>query len=168
MDSFIERNYEKLKNKYALTSPEDLLKEADIDLLPLPLDDNTGGFTMTNNRCSTIVVNSNWDEHYIGFVILHEFSHLVLHGGSSTPYYRRIGAGRFIPKIENEANALAMKLLLDMQDSDDIKHLTKYQLLYYLGIDDDLLRYIPSLNKMVDYRMKLATQLVVNKKRHSA
>lgn len=148
MDSFIERNYEKLKNKYTLTSPEDLLKEADIDLLPLPLDDNTGGFTMTNNRCSTIVVNSNWDEHYIGFVILHEFSHLVLHGGSSTPYYRRIGAGRFIPKIENEANALAMKLLLDMQDSDDIKHLTKYQLLYYLGIDDDLLRYIPSLNKI--------------------
>ncbi|AXX75106.1 ImmA/IrrE family metallo-endopeptidase [Limosilactobacillus reuteri] len=144
--SFIEKSYAKIKSKYTLISPEDLLKEADIDLLPFPLDDNTGGFTMTNNRCSTIVINSNWDEHYIGFVILHEFSHLVLHGGSSTPYYRRIGAGRFVPKIENEANELAMKLLLDMHDLEEIKRLTKSQLIYYLGIDEDLLRYIPKFD----------------------
>lgn len=146
MCPFIKRNYEKIKRKYTLTSPETLLKEADIDLLPLPLDDNTGGFTMTNNRCSTIVINSEWDEHYISFVILHEFSHLILHGGSSTPYYRRIGAGRFVPKIENEANELAMKLLVDMHDQDEIKHLTKSQLIFYLGIDEDLLRYIPTLD----------------------
>ncbi len=147
MCAFIEKNYKKIRKKYLLTSPEDLLKQADVDLLPLPLDDNTGGFTMTNDRCSTIVVNSEWDSHYLEFVILHEFSHLVLHGGSSTPYYRRIGAGRFVPKIEHEANELAMKLLLDMHDKDEIKRLTKSQLIYYLGIDEDLLRYIPKFTR---------------------
>ncbi|MCC4332694.1 toxin-antitoxin system toxin subunit [Limosilactobacillus reuteri] len=147
MAPFIERNYEKIKKKYTLSSPKELLKEADIDLLPYPLDMNTGGFTTTNQRCSTIVVNSNWDEHYLGFVILHEFSHLVLHGGTSTPYYRRIGSGLMVPKIEHEANELAIKLLLDMHDKDEIKRLTKSQLIYYLGIDEDLLKYIPKFTR---------------------
>ncbi|MBW3349887.1 ImmA/IrrE family metallo-endopeptidase [Limosilactobacillus reuteri] len=146
MCPFIEKNYEEIKRKYTLTSPQELLKEANIDLLMMPLIDNTGGFTIANNRYSTVVVNSDWDEHYLDFVILHEFSHLVLHGGSSTPYYRRIGAGRFVPKIENEANELAMKLLLDMHDLEEIKRLTKSQLIYYLGIDEDLLRYIPKFD----------------------
>ena len=145
MCPFIEKNYKKIKSKYTLTSPQELLKEANIDLLMMPLIDNTGGFTIANNRYATVVINSDWDEHYLEFVILHEFSHLVLHGGSSTPYYRVIGASCFIPKIEHEANELAMKLLLDMHDQDEIKRLTKSQLIYYLGIDEDLLRYIPKL-----------------------
>ncbi|MBB1078922.1 ImmA/IrrE family metallo-endopeptidase [Limosilactobacillus sp. STM2_1] len=146
MCSFIEKNYKKIKSKYTLTTPQELLKEANIELLMMPLIDSTGGFTIANNRYATVVVNSDWDEHYLEFVILHEFSHLVLHGGSSTPYYRVIGADRFIPKIEHEANELAMKLLLDMHDQDEIKRLTKSQLVYYLGIDEDLLRYIPKLD----------------------
>lgn len=87
-------------------------------------------------------MNSEWDDHYLGLVLIHEFSHIILHGGSNTPYYRRIWADRFVPKIEREANELAMDLLLDMQDEDEIKHLTKYQLIFYLGIDEDLIQYI--------------------------
>ena len=39
-----------------------------------------------------------------------------------------------------------MKLLLDMHDPEEIKRLTKSQLIYYLGIDEDLLRYIPKFD----------------------
>ena len=35
-------------------------------------------------------------------------------------------------------------------------------------IDGNQLRLSTTVGKLVDYRMKLATQLVVNKKRHSA
>ena len=98
----------------------------------------TGGFTVTNNRCSTIVINSNWDKNYLNFVILHEYAHIRLHDGASTPFYRHTGTDINIPKMEREANELAMKLLIGMQDRDEIMLLTKYQITDYLGISEKL------------------------------
>ena len=43
---------------------------------------------------------------------------------------------------EHEANSLAMRLLLDLQDHDVIYQLTKYQLMDYLGIDRYLAQYV--------------------------
>lgn len=97
---------------------------------------------MTNNRCSTIVINSNWDSKYLDFVILHEYSHIRLHDGTSTPFYRHTGMDINIPKMEREANELAMKLLIDMQDKDEIATLTKYQIPNYLGISEKLSEFI--------------------------
>ncbi|MCC7667261.1 hypothetical protein CRI87_08995 [Liquorilactobacillus satsumensis] len=39
-----------------------------------------------------------------------------------------------IPKMEREANSLALKILISMQDMTEIQGLTKYQLLNYLGL----------------------------------
>lgn len=143
MSLFIQNEFNKVKRKYNLTSSRGLIKQAGIKLLELPLDDNTGGLTVTNNRCSTIIINCNWEEHYQEFVILHEFSHLRLHGWASTPFYRKMGTGNFVvPKIEREANELAIDILAAMQDQDIIHNLTKNQLAYYLGVEPYLIDYL--------------------------
>lgn len=141
MSSFVDKEFQKIKHKYSLTTPRDLIEQAGINLLKLPLDDNTGGFTVTNNRCSTIVINELWSEQYQRFVILHEFSHLKLHGWASTPFFRRTGTGNYIvPKIEHEANELAIDILIEMQDKDDIAYFDRNQLAYFLGISPELLK----------------------------
>lgn len=144
MSLFIDNEFNKVKHKYDLLSPKQLVSDAGIQLLKLELDDATGGFTVTNNRCSTIVVNSNWNENYLEFVILHEYAHIRLHDGSSTPFYRHTGTDINIPKMEREANELAMKLLIEMQDKDEIMLLTKYQITDYLGISEKLSEFITS------------------------
>ncbi|MBN2921184.1 MAG: ImmA/IrrE family metallo-endopeptidase, partial [Lactobacillus sp.] len=120
MSFFINHEFKKIKSKYELHTPKQLISDAGIKLLQFELDDVTGGFTVTNNRCSTIVINSNWDKNYLNFVILHEYAHIRLHDGASTPFYRHTGTDINIPKIEREANELAMKLLIGMQDRDEI------------------------------------------------
>lgn len=47
-----------------------------------------------------------------------------------------------IPKMEREANILAMKILLAMQDKDVVASLTKYQIPSYLGISEELSEFI--------------------------
>lgn len=142
MSLFIDNEFNKVKHRYDLHSPKQLVSDAGIQLLDLELDDATGGFTVTNNRCSTIVINSNWDENYLDFVILHEYAHIRLHDGSSTPFYRHTGTDINIPKMEREANELAMKLLIEMQDKDELMNLTKYQITNYLGISENLAIFI--------------------------
>ncbi|MCC7667473.1 ImmA/IrrE family metallo-endopeptidase [Liquorilactobacillus satsumensis] len=134
MNYRVENEFDKIKRTYSSTTPHSLAEEAHYKILYADLDKNTGGCTITNSRCSTIIVNRNWEEHYLNFVILHEFSHLKLHGGESAPFYRNIGLDTFIPKMEREANSLALKILISMQDMTEIQGLTKYQLLNYLGL----------------------------------
>lgn len=50
MSFLIDNEFKKIKRKYNLTTPKDLLDQAHVGLLEIPLDDNTGGFTVTNNR----------------------------------------------------------------------------------------------------------------------
>lgn len=143
MSASVIKEFQKIKHKYQLTTPADLIEQAGINILRQPLDDNTGGFTVTNNRCSTIVINSLWEEHYQNFVILHEFSHIKLHGWASTPFFRKNGAGRYIvPKIEHEANELAMRILLDMQDKDSLEGLDRNQIAYCLGLEPEFIDYV--------------------------
>lgn len=144
MSFFINNEFKKIKSKYELYTPKQLISDAGIKLLQFELDDVTGGFTVTNNRCSTIVINSNWDKNYLNFVILHEYAHIRLHDGASTPFYRHTGTDINIPKMEREANELAMKLLIGMQDRDEIMLLTKYQITDYLGILEKLSEFITS------------------------
>lgn len=143
MSASVIKEFQKIKHKYQLTTPSDLIEQAGISILRQPLDDNTGGFTVTNNRCSTIVINSLWEEHYQNFVILHEFSHIKLHGWASTPFFRKNGSGRYIvPKIEHEANELAVRILLGMQDKDSLEGLDRNQIAYCLGLKPEFIDYV--------------------------
>lgn len=142
MNYYVEETFEKIVKKYHPYSIDSLLKDANCKLLYADLDDVTGGCTQTNSRCSTIIVNSNWPEWYQKFVILHEFSHIQLHSGSSTPFYRSLGLDSFVSKMECEANSLAMKLLIYMQDEEELKNLTEFQIIDYLGLPHELRRYL--------------------------
>lgn len=142
MNYFIDNEFKKIKSRYELHTPRQLISDAGIQLLMHELDDITGGFTVTNNRCSTIVLNNTWDDRYLDFVTLHEFAHIKLHDKASTPFYRRMNTDMNIPKMEREANTLAMKLLLDMQDKEVIYSLTKYQMTDFLGLSEDLAEFI--------------------------
>jgi len=72
----------------------------------------------------------------------HEFSHIKLHNGSSTPFYRELGLDSFISKMECEANSLAIKLLIYMQDQNILENLTEFQIMDYLGLPPELRRYL--------------------------
>ena len=142
MSYYVDNEFERIIAKYRPYNIYDLIKDAHCKLLYADLDDETGGCTQTNSRCHTIIVNSNWPEWYQQFVILHEFSHIKLHNGSSTPFFRTIGLDTVVSKMECEANSLAMKLLIHMQDEEEIQGLTKFQIIDYLGLPQELINYI--------------------------
>lgn len=142
MGYFVDNEFENIVNKYHPKNVYELIASTHCKLLYADLDEETGGCTQTNHRCHTIIVNANWSKWYQEFVILHEFSHIKLHNGSSTPFYRSIGLDRYISKMECEANTLAMKLLIHMQDKELMSKLSKYEILDYLGLPYELERYI--------------------------
>lgn len=141
MKTLVNREYHKILKKYQSSDPVGLVKEAKCKILYADLDDETGGCTQSNNRCHTIIVNANWPEWYQKFVILHEFSHIRLHGGTSTPFYRTLGLTKFISEMECEANQLALMLLMNMQD-EEFQNLTSFEKLCYLGLPGELERFI--------------------------
>lgn len=141
MRNIIVDEYYKILKRYNCDNPISLVKEAHCKILYADLDDETGGCTQSNNRCHTIIVNMNWPDWYQEFVILHEFSHIRLHGGTSTPFYRTLGLTKFISDMECEANQLALKLLMHMQD-EDFQKLSIYQKLSYLGLPNELERFL--------------------------
>ena len=142
MSYYVDNEFEKIVEKYRPYNVYDLVKEAHCKLLYADLDDETGGCTQSNSRCHTIIVNCNWSVWYQQFVILHEFSHIKLHKGSSTPFFLSVGLENFVSKMEYEANSLAMKLLIYMQDKEEIEKLTEFQLMDYLGLPHELRRYL--------------------------
>lgn len=141
MKSVVNNEYDRILRRYYCNDPIGLVKDAHCKLLYADLDDETGGCTQSNSRCHTIIVNINWPEWYQKFVILHEFSHIRLHGGSSTPFYRTLGLTKFISDMECEANQLALRLLINMQD-EEILCLTDREKLNYLGLPVELERFL--------------------------
>lgn len=59
MNYYVEEIFDKIIKKYHPYSVTSLIKEANCKLLYAELDDETGGCTQTNSRCSTIIVNIN-------------------------------------------------------------------------------------------------------------
>lgn len=141
MKSLVLDEYHRILKKYSCTDPISLVTEAHCKILYADLDDETGGCTQSNNRCHTIIVNMNWPEWYQKFVILHEFSHIRLHGGTSTPFYRSLGLTNFISEMECEANQLALKILCSMQE-DEFHRLSSYEKLDFLGLPSELDRFL--------------------------
>lgn len=142
MSKYVENMYDKIMSTYHPTSVKGLLESAHCKILYADLDSATGGCTQSNSRCHTIIVNDNWDKSYQDFVMLHEFSHIKLHNGSSTPFFRSVGLNKFISQMENEANELAMQLLISFQDEDLIGLCTSEQLMKCLGLPTELQRFI--------------------------
>lgn len=141
MHNYIDQQFNKVIKQYDPTGIQDLIGKSHCNLYYANLDEETGGCTVTNNRCHTIIINDNWEEAYQKFVILHEFSHVKLHKGVNAPFFRSLALDRFISKTEREANEMALRLLLYV-NKDSLNGLTKYQKLDYLGLPYKFERFL--------------------------
>lgn len=139
--SRIDDEIEKVFKYYKPNSLQDLVKKAKCKILYFDLDDETGGCTIVNNKCKTIIVNQNWNYAYQQFVIAHEFAHIRLHSGASTPFYRGLELNRYVNKMEREANMMAMQLLLKLNPG-LYEFETKYDILTALGLSEEFEEYV--------------------------
>lgn len=140
MKNYILKEVEKIVKKFDTTNPVELTNLCGCKILHTELDDEMLGFTVSNNRCNTIVIHNNLEEHIQDFVILHELGHALLHKGISTPFFKRIKGNNYIPKIEREANEFAFAILC--MDIENVDSMTSYEKLDFLGLPYDLERFI--------------------------
>ncbi|EMG27501.1 ImmA/IrrE family metallo-endopeptidase [Listeria fleischmannii] len=121
--TMIDREVKTVLKKSKNMSISEILRSCNTKILYADLEQETGGFTTSNSRCHTIVINSNYTGILQTFVIFHELGHLRLHNGVSTPFYRTLALGSFVPKIEREANEFALKLLVSTESTNNISDL---------------------------------------------
>lgn len=126
----------KLIKQFKTTDPWRICKELDIDVLELDLGGSTLGQSITNRRCSVILIEENMTEAWKRFVLAHELAHCRLHKGFSTAFYRQTTAFKMINWVEMEANLFAMALLKEGVEENE--KMTDYQLLDYLGLPYEL------------------------------
>lgn len=123
----IIRMAEGLKKKYPACGAEDILREEGSDVLRLPMGTKphaVKGFLQKNNRCVTIVVNSDLNENIQDKILYHELGHLMLKhaNGSGNCFladrsfsYRRDAS--LTARMENEANFFAAESMLDTEET---------------------------------------------------
>ena len=125
-----------LKNKYPGYRVENILREEGADVLRLPLGavpNAIKGFLQKNNRCVTIVVNSDLNEDIQDKILFHELGHLMLkHTGNSGNCFladRSFSYRRDVTQtahMENEANFFAAEYMLDTEET--LKTIHEYDL----------------------------------------
>lgn len=142
MGEFIGSKYDEIIKRYDPNSVTELLSDCHCKILQADLDVETGGCTVSSNRCYTIIINENWDQYYQQFVMLHELAHIKLHSGASTPFYRQIHLDTFVSKMECEANELALRLLIYINKDNLAECTSKYEILKRLGLPSELERFL--------------------------
>ena len=120
--------------------PYTIAKNHDISIVHSPLDVDTYGLTIRNNRCSTILLNSETHENIQEFVLCHEIGHCFLHKSASTPFMRNYGAPAQVSKIEAEANRFAFQLL--KRNYGEMEYMTKEQIITYFNLENYMMNYI--------------------------
>lgn len=120
------------------TDPYAAIKALDIALIECDLGKKTLGQTIKNCRCYAILLNSQCEEMLRLFVAWHEISHVRLHPGMSTAKFRRDSLTGLIHGIEAEANALAIEMMKRTIDKDELKNMSNYQIIDYLGLPHTL------------------------------
>lgn len=122
-------------------NPYTIAKSYNINIIELPLDKaNTYGLTVCNNRKTTIILNDNMDNNLKEFVLCHELGHVFLHGNISTPFMRNIGSPTQVIKIEAEAHRFAFLLLKHQHD--ELKYMTKENIVKYFKLESWMTRFI--------------------------
>ncbi|WP_273478084.1 ImmA/IrrE family metallo-endopeptidase [Ignavigranum ruoffiae] len=128
----IEKEIEKVYKSCESFDPYIISKNKRIDILKYPLDLETCGLSVRNNRYSTIIINDNIDENLQEFTLCHELGHSVLHKNINTPFMRTTGAPSSVSKIESEAHQFAFKLLRFHYE--ELQYMTKEDILNYYSL----------------------------------
>ncbi|MHA3226111.1 ImmA/IrrE family metallo-endopeptidase [Globicatella sulfidifaciens] len=136
----IEEQLDKIYKLNESYDPYMIAKRNDIDILNYPMDENTFGLTVRNNRCSTILLNDYIHENLKEFVLCHELGHSFMHKYVSTPFMRSTGAPSRILKIESEAHKFAFALL--KRNYEELDYMTKEQIINYFQLPSWMERYI--------------------------
>jgi Zn-dependent peptidase ImmA (M78 family) len=108
----------RLVRKYGTNDPYEIAARKNILVLVEPLGKTLGYFN-TYKRIPMIHINESLDPRQRRFVCAHELGHRILHPHLNTPFLRRYTLFS-IDRIEREANAFAVELLLSDRSVRDI------------------------------------------------
>lgn len=121
--------------------PIKIAKIYDYNILYQPIGPDTLGTRITNNRRTTIILDTNLNRTESILVPLHEIKHCLTDKGVGTPFLRRHSSGVTVTKREYEANYFAMHAMI-REHSFDLNGLSSYQICQYFGLDDWWARFI--------------------------
>lgn len=137
IDNLLDEVYEKTNS----WDPKEIAAYFDYDILYNPIGPDTLGTRITNNRCTTIILDTNLSPTESILVPLHEIKHCLTDKGVGTPFLRRHSSGVTVTKREYEANYFAMHAMI-RDHSFDLNGLSSYQICQYFGLDDWWARFI--------------------------
>lgn len=131
----ITKAAERLRRIYGIMTPSRLCKQLDLYVEYMPLGTASTvpkGLIVRNNRCSTIIINSDINEKTQQFVLYHEIAHYVLkhHDRKKVCAFKDYEIFKKINNttmdMEDEANLFVAEYLLEnqltldiLQESDD-------------------------------------------------
>lgn len=136
----IYKQLDKLFTIHETYNPYKIAKERKIDIIEMPLGEETYGLTVRNNRFSTFIIDDSIHENTKEFVLCHELGHSVLHKQANTPFMRSVGAPSQILKMEAEANTFAFELL--RRHYDELNYMTPEQIVEYFELPNYMKNYI--------------------------
>lgn len=105
------------------------------------LGDQTLGVTVRSCRCTTIVLSNQLTAEQKEIVPLHEIKHALYDPGDSTPLMRQSYGRGFIPRIEADAQYFALHALMRSWE-ENLVGLTNYQILQFLGLNENWIAYM--------------------------
>lgn len=131
---------DKLFTIHETYNPYKIAKERNIDIIEMPLGEQTYGMTVNNNRFSTFLIDNDIHENTKEFVVCHELAHNILHRHASTPFMREVGAPSQILKMEAEANTFAFELL--RRHYEELIYMTPEQIIDYYHLPNYMQQFI--------------------------
>ncbi|WP_123808916.1 ImmA/IrrE family metallo-endopeptidase [Lactiplantibacillus plantarum] len=132
----------KLIKKYNTSDPYELAKKCGYILLYADLGDINYAQRDYYKRINVITLNSRSNENLRYYSLAHEIGHAVLHHGFSTAFFRQSGGCGMVNWAEKDANEFAMQIMLARFSDEDVKRMTKYELIESMGLQENLVRYI--------------------------
>lgn len=128
----------KLVKKHMTRNPLELAESLGIIVLYEPLG-SINGYYNTAFRQKFIHINQDLPEYKKLFTAAHELGHAILHPSSNTPFLRE-NTFFSVNKLEIEANAFAVNLLITDEDLEEHKELTIGQIAMMFGCNDELIK----------------------------
>lgn len=139
-DAITEAN--KIMEKYDTCDPYKLARKSGCIVLYADLGPVNHAQRDYFKRINIITLNTRSDNNLQKYSLAHELGHVVLHRGFSTAFFRQTSGCKMINWAEKDANEFAMQIMLAQFSSEDRSHMTNYELLEAMGLDQNLIDYV--------------------------
>ncbi|OIJ17071.1 hypothetical protein BKP37_00585 [Anaerobacillus alkalilacustris] len=135
--NWIKQIVVELIKKHNTNDPFELASILNIHVVPWNLHEEINGFYKYDKRNKYIFFNSNLSVEMQRFVCSHELGHALIHPRSNTPFLRN-NTLFSIDKIEVEANAFAVELLMEDSTLIEYKNLTLQDVSRICGVPQEV------------------------------